>query len=143
MQTTSSLRSWEPGMPASCLTPRNDTRRRSGRSLRKYGQLQFFIIYSEQLQYRLATATSPHVLACVQQARAAEEEKAARYREFTLGKLAYAKGEYPTSIQYFKGALDREGPFSPMGGEIQLWLALGYQVLSLNLHSTNHPQEAA
>ena len=68
------------------------------------------------------------MLADVQQARAAEEEKAARYREFTLGKLAYAKGEYPTSIQYFIAALDREGPFSPMGGEIQLWLALGYQV---------------
>lgn len=72
-----------------------------------------------------------HVLACVQQARTAEEEKAARYREFTLGKLAYAKGEYPTSIQYFKAALDKEGPFSPMGGEIQLWLALGYQVCSV------------
>ena len=75
------------------------------------------------------------VLVCVQQARAAEEEKAARYREFSLGKLAYAKGDYPTSVQYFTAALDREGPFSPMGGEIQLWLALGYQVHSLP-HST-------
>ncbi len=63
-----------------------------------------------------------------QQARALEQERAARYREFTLGKLAYEKGEYPRAVQFLTQALDREGPFSPTGGEIQLWLALGYQV---------------
>jgi hypothetical protein len=57
-----------------------------------------------------------------------EQERAARYREFTLGKLAYEKGEYPRAVQFLTQALDREGPFSPTGGEIQLWLALGYQV---------------
>ena len=31
-------------------------------------------------------------------------------------------------MAFLTQALDREGPFSPMGGEIQLWLALGYQV---------------
>lgn len=64
----------------------------------------------------------------VQQAAAAAAEKAAKQREFTLGKLAYGKGQYNTSVQLFTQALDREGPFSPLGGEIQLWLALAYQV---------------
>ena len=63
-----------------------------------------------------------------QQARALEAQKAAQFREFTLGKLAYEKGEYPRSVALLTQALDREGPFSPMGGEIQLWLALSYQV---------------
>lgn len=66
--------------------------------------------------------------ACLQQALAAAAEKAARQREFTLGKLAYGKGQYNTAVQLFTQALDREGPFSPLGGEVQLWLALAYQV---------------
>lgn len=37
MQMTWSLRSWVSEMPASCLTPRNDTRERSGKSLKRYG----------------------------------------------------------------------------------------------------------
>ena len=64
----------------------------------------------------------------MQQAAKLEAEKAERYREFTLGKYAYGKGQYQSSTQLFTVALDREGPFSPMGGEIQLWLALAYQV---------------
>ena len=64
----------------------------------------------------------------MQQAKKLEAEKAERYREFTLGKYAYGKGQYQFSTQLFTAALDREGPFSPMGGEIQLWLALAYQV---------------
>ena len=63
----------------------------------------------------------------MQQAAKLEAEKAERYREFTLGKNAYGKGQYQSSTQLFTAALDREGPFSPMGGEIQLWLALAYQ----------------
>jgi hypothetical protein len=53
---------------------------------------------------------------------------AARSRQFTLGKLAYAKGQYPASAQLFEAALNQEGPFSKLGGEIQLWQALAYQV---------------
>jgi hypothetical protein len=63
-----------------------------------------------------------------QQAAAAEAAKAARHREFTLGKLAYEKGRYPDAVQLLTQALDKEGPFSPLGGEVQLWLALAYQV---------------
>jgi len=64
----------------------------------------------------------------MQQAAKNEAEKAERYKEFTLGKYAYGKGQYQSSTQLFTAALDKEGPFSPMGGEIQLWLALAYQV---------------
>lgn len=64
----------------------------------------------------------------MQQAAKAERDKAERYRDFTLGKHQYGKGQYQSSTQSFTAALDREGPFSPMGGEIQLWLALAYQV---------------
>ncbi len=64
----------------------------------------------------------------MQQAAKAERDKAERYREFALGKYQYGKGQYQSSTQSFTAALDREGPFSPMGGEIQLWLALSYQV---------------
>lgn len=72
----------------------------------------------------------------MQQAAKNEAEKAERYREFTLGKYAYGKGQYQSSTQLFTAALDREGPFSPMGGEIQLWLALAYQVHSLSDYTT-------
>lgn len=64
-----------------------------------------------------------------QQAAAAAAEKAARQREFTLGKMAYGKGQYNAAVQLFTQALDKEGPFSPLGGEVQLWLALAYQVI--------------
>ena len=70
----------------------------------------------------------PQLCSAMQQAAKLEAEKAERYREFTLGKYAYGKGQYQSSLQLFTAALDREGPFSPMGGEVQLWLALAYQV---------------
>ena len=79
----------------------------------------------------------------MQQAAAAAAEKAAKQREFMLGKLAYGKGQYNNSVQLFTQALDREGPFSPLGGEIQLWLALAYQVVNhsswaeVNFHAKN------
>lgn len=40
------------------------------------------------------------------------------------------RGQYPASVELLRSALDTEGPLSPLGGEIQLWLALGLQVLS-------------
>ena len=38
-------------------------------------------------------------------------------------------GQYPASVELLRSALESEGPLSPLGGEIQLWLALGLQVL--------------
>lgn len=75
----------------------------------------------------------------MQQAAKNEAEKAERYKEFTLGKYAYGKGQYQSSMQLFTAALDKEGPFSPMGGEIQLWLALAYQV---NIVLITHNQQS-
>ena len=63
-----------------------------------------------------------------QEAEAQRREQAARSKQFSLGKLAYGKGLYPESARLFEVALDHEGPFSKLGGEIQLWQALAYQV---------------
>lgn len=48
--------------------------------------------------------------------------------KFTAGKQAHARGQYPASAQLLEMALNEEGPFTQLGGEIQLWLALAYQV---------------
>lgn len=56
-----------------------------------------------------------------------ERQKAAKREKFTLGKLAYERGEYSASTQFLEAALNDEGPFSVLGGEVQLWLALAYQ----------------
>lgn len=66
-------------------------------------------------------------------ARAEElrREKAVRAAKFELGKQAYARGQYPASAELLERALDDEGPFSQLGGEIQLWLALAYQASRL------------
>ncbi|KAK9814759.1 hypothetical protein WJX72_011033 [[Myrmecia] bisecta] len=65
-------------------------------------------------------------------AEQAEEQRRAKERKnlkFTQGKLAYERGRYPESVYAFERALDDEGPFSQLGGEIQLWLALAYQAV--------------
>ena len=64
-----------------------------------------------------------------QEAELQRREQAARNKQFSLGKLAYGKGLYPESARLFELALNKEGPFSKLGGEIQLWQALAYQVL--------------
>lgn len=46
---------------------------------------------------------------------------------FNQGKKAYSRGQYAESEVLFQEALDTEGDLSPLGGEIQLWLALAYQ----------------
>ena len=38
------------------------------------------------------------------------------------------RGQYPASARLLEQAQNEEGPFSQLGGEIQLWLALAYQV---------------
>ena len=59
-------------------------------------------------------------------AEADARAKAERARKFELGKALYAKGMYPQSVRALVAALDAEGPFSQLGGEIQLWLALAH-----------------
>lgn len=44
------------------------------------------------------------------------------------GKLMYERGQYPASVRLLEAALNEEGPFTLLGGEVQLWLALAYQV---------------
>lgn len=78
---------------------------------------------------RKCQATLDELPRCLQQAELQRKEQAARNRHFSLGKLAYGKGLYPESAKLFEQALNSEGPFSKLGGEIQLWQALAYQVL--------------
>jgi tetratricopeptide (TPR) repeat protein len=56
----------------------------------------------------------------------AEREQPGR-QNYELGQKAYERGMYPQSVKYFTAALDETGPFSKLGGEVQLWLALAYQ----------------
>lgn len=55
------------------------------------------------------------------------KEKEARAIKFTQGKAAYGRGQYDACVLLFESALNEEGPFTQLGGEIQMWLALGYQ----------------
>jgi hypothetical protein len=41
---------------------------------------------------------------------------------------AYERGEYPQSVALLEQALKDVGEYSVVGGEVQLWLALAYQV---------------
>lgn len=55
------------------------------------------------------------------------------------GKRAYEKGLYQDSVRLFEKALNEEGWMSRLGGDIQLWLALAYQVcLQRHEPSTTH-----
>lgn len=59
-------------------------------------------------------------------AEADARAKAEKARKFEVGKALYAKGMYPQSVKALIVALDAEGPFTQLGGEIQLWLALAH-----------------
>lgn len=59
-------------------------------------------------------------------AEADARAKAERAAKFELGKALYAKGMYPQSVRALTNALDAEGPFTQLGGEVQLWLALAH-----------------
>lgn len=72
-------------------------------------------------------ARTTAVCAAQEKERAAREEKA-RSRYFVIGKYAYERGQYQKAVEALETALDREGPFSQLGGDIQLWLALAYNV---------------
>lgn len=75
----------------------------------------------------------------MQEAELQRKQQAAKNKQFSLGKLAYGRGMYPESARLFELALDKEGPFSKLGGEIQLWQALAYQVCS-DLDIVNNEQ---
>lgn len=55
------------------------------------------------------------------------KEKESRAVKFVQGKAAYARGQYPASVMLLEQALNEEGPFTQLGGEVQMWLALAYQ----------------
>ena len=59
-------------------------------------------------------------------AEADARAKAEKARKFELGKALYAKGMYPQAVKALVVALDAEGPFTQLGGEVQLWLALAH-----------------
>ena len=75
---------------------------------------------SLQCHYKLTTH--------LQEAAEAKREKELKSLKFTQGKRAYSTGQYAASLVLFQEALDKEGELSALGGEIQLWLALAYQV---------------
>ncbi len=62
----------------------------------------------------------------IERAEEIEREKDARNELFKRGKYLYERGMYKESTQALEQALVCEGALSPLGGEIQMWLALGY-----------------
>ena len=56
-----------------------------------------------------------------------KREREARAVKFAQGKVAYERGQYSSSVTLLEAALNEEGPFTQLGGEIQMWLALAYQ----------------
>lgn len=57
----------------------------------------------------------------------AKQAELERSREFSVGKYCYERGRYEDSVVALELALNKEGPFSQLGGDIQMWLALAYQ----------------
>jgi len=47
--------------------------------------------------------------------------------EFERGKKLYEYGRYPESVKALTAALDITGPFTKLGGDVQMWLALAHQ----------------
>jgi tetratricopeptide (TPR) repeat protein len=64
----------------------------------------------------------------LQEREAERLAKEARSIDFNRGKYLYERGQYQEAVAALTKALDAEGPFSQLGGEVQLWLALSYQV---------------
>lgn len=65
---------------------------------------------------------------CIQEAAEVNRLKEINNVKFGQGKSAYSTGQYLASMVLFQEALEKEGEMSALGGEIQLWLALAYQV---------------
>ena len=64
----------------------------------------------------------------LQQAAEAKRQKEQNSVRFGQGKRAYSTGQYAASEILFQEALEKEGKLSALAGEIQMWLALAYQV---------------
>lgn len=79
-----------------------------------------------------------------------EREKNERNSMFQAGKIYYERGMYRESVRSLEDALIAEGALSPLGGEIQMWLALAYQAVgeekkcidTYKFLETNHPLPA-
>ncbi len=69
----------------------------------------------------------------------AAQEIIARSRHFVLGKYAYERGQYQRAVEALEEALEKEGPFTQLGGDIQLWLALAYNVRRSRKHDGHRP----
>ena len=67
-------------------------------------------------------------IAVSQEKERAKQAELERSREFSVGKYCYERGRYEDSVAALEAALAKEGPFSQLGGDIQMWLALAYQV---------------
>ncbi len=76
------------------------------------GRLEFSDVHIGALQYQ----------------ELVNQQKALRNVSFEKGKYAYSRGVYTSAVTFFKQALDEEGPFTAMGGDIKMWLALAYEV---------------
>lgn len=66
----------------------------------------------------------------VQRAAELKEEESRRpgNAEFEQGKFLYGRGQYRDAEAVLLKAVELAGSYSKLGGEIQLWLALAYQV---------------
>jgi tetratricopeptide (TPR) repeat protein len=79
-----------------------------------------------------------------------EREKNERNSMFQAGKLYYERGMYKESVKALEQALVAEGALSPLGGDIQMWLALAYQAVgqekkcidTYKFLESNHPVPA-
>lgn len=86
------------------------------------------VVWGTHSNCTASTPGRPFPPPLAQRAEELRREREARSLLFNQGKEAYARGAYPNSALLLERALDEEGPFTPLGGEVQLWLALAYQV---------------
>jgi hypothetical protein len=47
--------------------------------------------------------------------------------DFQAGQIAFERGEYRQAVGYFLAAIAQVQPNTPMGGEVQIWLATAYE----------------
>ena len=88
--------------------------------------------------------------ALLSRAEELEREKNERNSMFKAGTLYYERGMYRESVKSLEDALVAEGALSPLGGEIQMWLALAYQAVgqeqkcidTYKFLESNHPIHA-
>ena len=112
MQTTSLLRSWESGTLASCLTPRNDTRRGSGRSLRRCGQLKN---RSSSSTAEVRLAVSPPVLGLRAASQGGRGGEGGAVSGVHPGQAGVRKGRVPHKHPVLQSGAGQGGALQPHG----------------------------